>query len=111
MLLLKILLAHIDHADQRELAVIDAGNQMDKSILSGRRVLIALQRWSRASKKNRALVEFGTHDSQVACVIPRRLRLFIGSLVLLVNHDQPEALNRSKDRAPRSNRDSCSAAV
>ena len=110
-LLLKILLPHIDHANQWKLAVIDSGNQVDKSILPGRRVLVALQRWSRAPKKNRALVDLGSHDGKVACVIPWRLLLLVGSLVLLVNNDQPEALNRSKHRAARANRDSRSATV
>src|ERR1700720_3311072 len=111
MFLFEVFLPHIDYADQWELPIVDPGVQGSEPIFSCPGVLIAFQGGGRAAQQNGASIDLRPHDSQVPRVIPRRFLLLVGGLMFFIDHDQPETLNRRKDRASGADRDPRSAAV
>ena len=104
-------LAQIDHADERHLAVVDALGKSRELVLFRERVMITLQRRGRAAEQHDGLFHFGAHHRDIARMITRRFLLFVGSLVLLIDDDQPEIFQRREHGAAGANDDASAAGM
>ena len=65
--------------------------------------MIAFQGRRCTAENNRALLDFGADDRDVARVIPGRFFLFVSRLMLFIDDDQSEILQRREDGAARAN--------
>ena len=95
----------IDDPHQRHLAIVHALRQIQQPIFPLNGVVITLERRRRGSEQDDALLHLRTHDRDVARMVTRRFLLFVGRFVLLIDDDQPEILERRKDRAARTDHD------
>ena len=66
-------------------------------------------RWRGGGKNHRYSKVLRRHQRKVAGVVAGCLLLFVGGVVLLVDHDQTEILKRREECGPRTDDDSCPA--
>jgi len=99
------LAAHVDDAEGRHRAVVDALGHRVEHVAAGRGVLPRLQRRRRRAEHTGRTKDRSAHDRDIAAVVHRRLTLFEGRLVLLVDHDEPEVGQRGEDRGTRTDDD------
>src|SRR6185437_14583472 len=64
----------------------------------------AFERGGRAAQHEGRVLQPGAHSGHRCGVIPGRLAVLVGGLVLLVHHDDAEIGHRGEDRRPRSDR-------
>ena len=79
--------------------------QRAEHVFAARGVGVAFDRRRCRPENRHAFFEFCPNDCDVASVISWRLLLFVGSLVLFVDHNQSEIFERRENRAPRANHD------
>src|SRR6478736_839726 len=63
------------------------------------------------SEQRDSLFNFGAHHGDIACVIARRFFLFVGSLVLLIDDNQPEIFQRCEHGTAGANDDPSAAGM
>ena len=93
---------HVDDAEGRHRAVVDALGHRVEHVAAGLGVLPRLQRRRRRTQHARRAEERSAHDRDVAAVVHRGLALLEGRLVLLVDHDEPEVRQGREDRGARA---------
>ena len=73
--------------------------------------MITLQRRRGAAEHDDAFFHLRAHDGDIARVIARRFLLLVGSLVFLIDDDEPEVRQRREDRAARADHDARAAVM
>src|SRR5918993_2488416 len=104
-------LAHVDDADGRQRAIEHAVFERDELIPAVERMMIAFHGRRGGTQDHQRPGLPRAHDRQVACVVSRRLLLFVGVIVLLVDDDEAGILERREDRRTCAHDDiDCAAA-
>src|SRR6185312_7494192 len=98
-------LAPIDHFDGGQSERADAFGKGEQAIAPALRVRPALEARRGAAEDDDGTLLFGAHERDLARMIARRLALLVARLVLLVDHDRADVLERRKDRGPRTDGD------
>lgn len=75
---------------------------VDGTSFGSGRVVPTLEGWRRRAEDHRAVRELSATDGRISSLIPRRLILFVGRIMFLVDDDQSESAigNRREDRGP-----------
>ncbi len=86
------LAAHVEHAHRRQRTAVDAGGQAQ-----ARNAAIALGARSGAAEQQQRTAVACAARSHVAGVVAGVAFVLVGGVVLLVEHEQPESLDRRED--------------
>ena len=93
--------SHVHHAENgQDTAVVPVG-QLKQVVFSLPAVLETFQRWRGRAEQNGAGFHLAADHGEIACVVTRTFILLVRRVVFLVDDDQPEILQRRKDRAAR----------
>ena len=95
--------AHIEHANHGHSAVIDALRESEQSVLSRGAIVPTFHGRSCAAENHRAALLLGPQNGDITSVIPRRLFLLVGALMLFIDDDYSKVFERRKDGASRPN--------
>ena len=99
-------LAHVDQLDRRHALAVDPGRQVDPL-----QPLPAFRPWRGRAEDQQRTGRQRPPPGHLAGVIPRVALLLVGGVVLFVDHDQAEVLERGEDGAPRPDADRRLAAL
>src|SRR5260370_12274730 len=97
------MLAQLDYLDLREFELIHSPRKTQLPIAPAPRIGERLRRRRRGSEHDRTFAELPERNCEVARVVANPLLLFVGGVMFLVDDDQSEAGNRSKDDRARTN--------
>ena len=100
-----VFLAHVDDGHVRERPVEDPALEHDALVFAGHRVVIALHRRRRGSEDDERACALRADDRDVARVVARDLLLLVRAVVLLVDDDQADALERREHGRARAHDD------
>ena len=93
-------LAHVEHRHVRQRAAVHARGQAQALGIAGR--VHALGARGGASEQQQRAARAGALGGHVAGVVAGIALVLVGGVVLLVDHDQAEALDRREHRRPRA---------
>src|SRR5712692_11707249 len=91
------MLAQIDYFDLGEFALVHAARKTQLPIAPAPRIGERLRRRRRGSEHDRTFAELPERNCEVARVVANPLLLFVSGVMFLVDDDQSETVNRSKD--------------
>ena len=94
----RVLLAHVDDRHGGERPVEDPALQDDALEPARHRVVVGLHRRRRRAEHDQRAGALRAHDRHVAAVVARALFLLVRAVVLLVDDDQAEPVERREDR-------------
>ena len=97
--------AEVNDLDLRQRAAADAIGQRQQRVLAVLRVLPRLQTRRRAAEDADGTGLARAHDRNFARVIARRLSLFVRRLMLFIDDDRAEIIERGEHRRPRADGD------
>ena len=97
--------AHIQHPDERHAATVDTLAELQESIFSGLHIAPTLHGGSRAAQHNGTPFPLGPQHSDIPGMITRRFLLLVRAFVLLIDDNNPQAVKRREDGAPRADND------
>ena len=104
-LLLARLISHVDHPNQRQLAIINASGHLEQGVFAPFCIGVALHRGSGRSQHHDGAFALRAHDRNIAGMIARGLFLLVGMLVFLVHDDQSERVDGCEDGRSRTDHD------
>ena len=96
----RIGVAHVDHFDRRHAETVDPVRQVDAFQL-----LPGFGTRGRGAQHKEGFVRLRPLASDLPGVVAWVALLLVGRVVLLVDHNQPEVVQRSEDRRPRADAD------
>ena len=95
------LLAHIERGDVGQRRIGEARGQQHMAVAAEIGVVARFDRGRGRAEDHPRLGEFGAHHRHVAGVVVDPVRLLEGAVVLLVEDDQPELVERQEQRRAR----------
>ena len=108
-LVLAVLRPHIDDAHDGHLLVVHAQLHFQQRVFAATGVVEALHRRRGRTEHDDSAFHLAAHDRDIARVVTRRFLLLVGMLVLLVHDDEPQRIDRRKDRRARADDNSRAA--
>ena len=96
--------ALIDHRNTGQRSVLNPLRQREREILAAPGIVERLKGWRGAAQDDHGAALLRPYDGHIARMIPRRFFLLIRGVVLLINDDQTEIVQRRKDRRAGANR-------
>src|SRR5947199_10604609 len=92
-------MAKINDAHERHLLFVDALRQRSEAIFAAHRVVITIERGSRASQDHDAFLDCRADGGDIPRLIPRRLFLLVSVLMFFIDDNEPEFFNLRENRA------------
>ncbi len=100
-----VLLPHVDDVDVGERTVVDPLRQPDEVVAAVARVRRRLERRRRRPEHDQRVFHPAADHGDVAAVIPRQVVLLVRPVVLFVDDDESDVLERREDRRPGAHHD------
>ena len=97
-LTLSFMLRKIDQEDFRQGPFSSPLGQLQVGQLPPQRALIGGQNRRGAAQDDDGLLHLATHQCQVSGIVTKAFRLFVATIMLFIDHDQPQLRQRRKDR-------------
>ncbi len=94
---------HIDDFDRCHRAIVHALQQAQQTVTPAPRIGVRLARGSRRAEHDRAIRESRERDREIARVIVNSFFAFVRRVVLLVDDDQTEVVQRRENHRARTN--------
>jgi len=89
--------AHVDDTGQGERGTVGPLGEMGEVVFAEEGVVVGFERRGGGAEENGALLEVATNDGEVACVVFRRVFLFVGGLVFFIDDDEAQVDDRGEN--------------
>src|SRR5579883_976002 len=102
------MLTEVDDLNWGQFALLNAARKLQKAIPAAPRVGVRLHRRRGRTQHYRTVCKASQRNRQVSRMITDTLLLFVGCIVLFVDHDQSERIDRAENGRTWTNHYSCS---